>query len=187
MRRTKLISALSLVAIGVLLAANAVAGGYGKDRDRDRGRDSFRVQLKGFEEVPVIVTGGSGELRLIVNAAAGTIAYQLGYDDLEGTITQAHIHVGQANVAGGISMWLCQTTTNPAPAAVAATTPECPGPNSGNVSGTLTADNVVGPAGQGVAAGELGDVITAIRAGKAYGNVHSTLAPGGEIRGQLLH
>jgi len=29
------------------------------------------------------------------------------------------------------------------------------------------------------------DVLTAIKKGKAYGNVHSTSAPGGEVRGQL--
>jgi len=190
MRRTRLVSALSLIGIGVLFATTAVADGYDHGRGHGRGRmdpDSFRVQLKGFEEVPIVVTGGSGELRLVVNEAAGTIDYELGYENLEGTVTQGHIHLGQANVAGGISMWLCQTTANPAPAAVAAITPVCPGPNSGNVAGTLTAANVLGPAGQGVVAGNLGDVITAIRAGKAYGNVHTTVVGSGEIRGQLVH
>ena len=55
------------------------------------------------------------------------------------------------------------------------------------MTGTLTAANVVGPAGQGIAAGEFGELIRAIRAGKTYANVHSTKFPGGEIRRQIEH
>jgi hypothetical protein len=181
MRRTKLISALSLAGIGVLLAANAVAGGYG------RNSDNFVVQMQGFQEVPAVVSGGSGQCRIQINEAAGTIDYQVGFEDLEGSITQSHIHIGQPNVAGGISLWLCQTTGTPAPASVAAITPMCPGPMSGNFSGTLTAANVIGPTGQAVPVGDLGDVLNAIRAGKTYCNIHSTVVPGGEIRAQLVH
>jgi len=36
-----------------------------------------------------------------------------------------------------------------------------------------------------ILAGELADVIAAICAGVAYANVHTTLSPGGEIRGQI--
>jgi len=184
MRRTTLISALSLVATGLLLAASAVAGPKGK------GDDTFKVHLKGFEEVPVVVTGATGELHLTINDAAGTIAYELTYENLEGDVRQAHIHVGQKNVAGGISLWLCQTTVNSTPAVSppGVNTPTCPGPRSGTVSGTLTKENVIGPAGQGIIpASQVGldDVISAIRAGKAYGNVHTSVAPGGEVRGQL--
>jgi hypothetical protein len=54
------------------------------------------------------------------------------------------------------------------------------------VTGTVSADDVVGAAAaQGIAAGELDEVLRAVRAGIAYVNVHSTLWPGGEIRGQL--
>jgi hypothetical protein len=182
MRRTTLISALSLVATGLLLAASAVAGPKGK------GDDHIKVHLKGFEEVPVVVTGATGELHLTINDAAGTIDYELTYENLEGNVTQAHIHVGQKNVVGGISIWLCKTPgTVPMSAAVAAITPFCPSldPHSGTVSGTVSAANVIGPTGQAIPAGDLDDVLTAIRAGKAYGNVHSTSAPGGEVRGQL--
>jgi hypothetical protein len=178
-----MISALSLAGLGVLLATGPIVASA--DRGPARDRDTYKVKLKGFEEVPIVVTGASGELRVTINEAAGTIAYQLGYEDLEGTVTQAHIHLGQPNVAGGIALWLCQTTTNPAPTAVAATTPTCPGPNSGTVSGTLTPASVIGPAGQGVPPGAFGDVIDAIRAGKAYGNVHSSVVGSGEIRGQI--
>jgi hypothetical protein len=44
---------------------------------------------------------------------------------------------------------------------------------------------VGGPAGQGIAAGELSELIAAIRAGRTYVNVHTNKHPGGEIRGQV--
>ena len=40
-------------------------------------------------------------------------------------------------------------------------------------------------ASQQLAAGELNEVIRAIRAGVAYANVHTTLSTSGEIRGQI--
>jgi hypothetical protein len=145
--------------------------------------ETVTVQLRGLEEVPSNTSAASGSLRLFINDRAGTIDYELAYENLQGTITQSHIHVGQAGVNGGISMWLCQTATNPAPAAVAALTPTCP--QAGTVTGTLTAANVIGPTAQLVAPGQLDEVIGALRAGSAYGNVHTSAAPGGEIRGQL--
>ena len=188
MRRTTLVCALSLFGTSLLLGANAVAAG---PDDKGKGHDNIKGHLKGFEEAPVTVTDAAGTLELDINEAAGTIAYELSYESLEGNVTQSHIHIGQKNVSGGISIWLCQTPAAPAPATppgnptIAANTPQCPGPHSGTVSGTVAAINVIGPAGQGVPVGAFADVITAIPAGKAYGNVHSTSAPGGEIRGQL--
>jgi hypothetical protein len=51
----------------------------------------------------------------------------------------------------------------------------------------LTAADVIGPAAQGIASGQMGRVVQAIREGASYGNVHSTMFPAGEIRGQLVH
>ena len=163
-------TAASVAAAIALLAATSVAA------------ETVKVHLKGFEEVPSVSTAASGELRLKIDDHAGTIDYELSYENLQGAVTQAHIHVGQAGVNGGISIWLCQGTVL-APPAVAAQTPHCP--SAGTVTGTITASSVIGPAGQLVAAGELEEVIRAIRAGVAYGNVHSSVTPGGEIRGQL--
>jgi hypothetical protein len=182
MRRTSIVCALSLLGTCLLLGTGALAAG---PQDKGKGVQNIRVNMKGLEEAPVVITGASGVLELDIDEAAGTIAYDLSYEDLEGTVTQSHIHIGQKNIVGGISIWLCQTPGTPAPAAVVAITPMCPGPHSGTVSGTVSAANVIGPAGQAVPAGAFADVLTAIRAGKAYGNVHSTSAPGGEVRGQL--
>jgi CHRD domain len=57
--------------------------------------------------------------------------------------------------------------------------------NPATISGTATADDVVGPTGQGIAPGEFDEVLDAIRAGVTYANVHSSTFGGGEIRAQL--
>jgi len=53
------------------------------------------------------------------------------------------------------------------------------------VEGTITAANVIGPTGQGIAAGEFAELVRAIRGGVTYANVHSTKFPTGEIREQI--
>ncbi len=108
----------------------------------------------------------------------GAIEWSLSYRGLEGTVQQAHIHIGGPSQSGGISVFLCSNLGN-GPAGTQA----CPA--SGKVSGTIRAADVIGPAGQGIAAGELRELVAAVRAGAAYVNVHSTLYPGGEIRTQL--
>jgi hypothetical protein len=64
-------------------------------------------------------------------------------------------------------------------------TASCPGTTSGEVTGTITAAQVIGPVPQGITAGEFDELLEAIRAGVAYVNVHTSTFPAGEIRGQL--
>ena len=100
-------------------------------------------------------------------------------------MTQAHIHVAQLSVNGSIVIWLCGTTTGTPPTPGPAGTQTCP--QSGTITGTITAANVIAGSTttQQLEAGELDEVIAAIRAGAAYANVHTDLSPGGEIRGQI--
>jgi hypothetical protein len=174
--RRLLIAASALASL--VFAAAAVAGGHGQHN-----METFHASLKGYEEVPTVSTFATGFLTLKIDRAGESIAYELSFENLQGTVTQSHIHFGQMGVAGGISLWLCQTAGTPAPAAVADITPMCPA--GGTVSGTLTAVNVIGPTAQLIAAGEMSEIIAAIEAGFAYGNVHSSSVPGGEIRGQI--
>jgi hypothetical protein len=94
----------------------------------------------------------------------------------------AHIHFGRPGISGGIAAWLCQTATNLSPVA---TTPFCAGTQSGTVTGIITAGDVVGPAGQGISAGQFDELVAAMKADTAYVNVHTVGRPGGEIRGHL--
>jgi hypothetical protein len=55
------------------------------------------------------------------------------------------------------------------------------------VEGTITLGDVIGPAGQGLAAMEFDELLRAMRAGKTYVNVHSDKHPSGEIRGGVSH
>jgi hypothetical protein len=144
--------------------------------------EHIQATLIGYEEVPVVSTVASGEFVGMISRDDQSIDYELTYSGLQGTVTQAHIHVAQMSVNGSIVIWLCQTATNPGPAG----TPTCT-PGSGTFTGTITAANVVAgaTASQQLAAGELAEVIAAMRAGAAYANVHTNLSPGGEIRGQI--
>ena len=145
----------------------------------DSGSRNVGARLSGLQETPAVSTTASGEFRGRINNSETELAYEIEFSGLEGTITQSHIHFGQKSVAGGIMIWLCGTGTNPGPGG----TPVCP--QSGKVTGTITAANVIGPSGQGIAAGEFAEALRAIRRGVAYANVHSSKYPGGEIRGQI--
>lgn len=146
-------------------------------------RRDFREFLTGDQEVPVISTTGKGEFRARINPGDGSVSYQLWYTDLEAPVTQAHIHLGQEDVNGGISVWLCSNLASPpTPAGVQ----PCPNP-SGNIFGTIVPSSVVGPANQGIAPGEFDEFITHLRKGNTYVNVHTQMFPTGEIRQQINH
>ena len=142
--------------------------------------EHVQATLSGYQEVPAVSTAAAGEFRAKIGHDDQFIDYELSYSGLQGTVTQAHIHFAQRSVNGSIVIWLCGTATNPGPAGTQA----CPA--SGSIVGTITAANVVaGAASQQIAAGELAEVIAAMRARAAYANVHTNLSPGGEIRGQI--
>lgn len=141
--------------------------------------ETMQAELTGFEEVPAVSSNGSGSFRAEIDEAAGAVSYELSYRGLEGSPQQAHIHFGQQGVNGGIAVFLCSNLPNPPPG-----TPGCPTP-AGTVRGVFQSGDVIGPSSQGIVSGEFNELIRAMRAGVAYVNVHSSLVPAGEIRGQL--
>jgi CHRD domain len=166
-----------VVAGGALAVVGAAVANWGDGRN-------IRESLSGFEEVPVVSTNASGDFKASIRRSAGEITYELSYADTTGDVSQAHIHLGQKSVNGGVSAWLCGNPSQTPPISPPPGTQPCP-PGPATISGTITAENVVGPANQGIAAGEFEELVRAIRAGVTYVNVHSATFPGGEIRGQL--
>jgi hypothetical protein len=153
----------------------------------DRDGDKIRAKLIGYSEVPSVSTAATGEFEARISRDEQFIDFELTYRGLQGTVTQSHIHFGQRHTAGAIVIWLCGTATNPGPTG----TQTCPPSTSTGVTvtGSLRAADVVVPpattGAQQISAGELAEVIAAIRAGAAYANVHTNLSPAGEIRGQI--
>jgi len=171
MRRRSVVLGLFVLGGVLLVSSLAVAEGGKKNLKAD--------ELVGYQENPDISTTATGSFKATIDDAARTIAYTLTYSGLEGTVQQSHIHFGKRAVNGGITLFLCGTAAFPGPAG----TPTCP--QSGTVSRTASAADVIGPAGQGIEPGAFEELVAAMRAGHTYANVHSTKWPGGEIRAQI--
>src|SRR5687767_4236956 len=91
-----------LIAVPVLLAAmTAYAGGDGSN--------NFSARFRGYSEVPAVSSTGQGTFRARLNeGTTPSLDYTLTYSQLEGTSTlAAHIHLGQPDVNGGVSAFLC--------------------------------------------------------------------------------
>jgi hypothetical protein len=171
------------IGTGVLALSLILSLGGTASSDNDKGKNGrIKARLAGVQEVPAVSSKGSGEFVAEISSDDSKIDYTLTWKDLEGaTVQQAHIHFGQHYAAnGGIAAFFCSNLPSPP-----ANTPACPGPASGELKGVITAASVIGPAGQGIAAGEFAELLHAIRSGNSYVNVHTDKHPGGEIRAQL--
>jgi hypothetical protein len=139
----------------------------------------LRAKLISFNQVPSILSNARGAFDARINED-GTIAFALSYVNMSSPVVQAHIHFGASKTNGGVIVFLCGGSK-----------PACPA--SGTIGGTITAGDVsVLPSTngdsvipQGINPADLGALITAIRSGDTYINVHSTTFPSGEIRGQV--
>jgi hypothetical protein len=141
---------------------------------------NLNASLTGYQEVPTLSSAGTARLKARISANETAVDWVLSYDALEGTVTQAHIHFAAPAINGPIVVWFCTNLGN-GPAG----TPMCP-PAPATISGTFHAADVTGgAAAMGLEAGNLAELIAAIKAGATYANVHSTLRPGGEVRGQI--
>ena len=140
----------------------------------------FNSPMEGAQEAPVPRdTQARGNAVYKLSADGTHIEYKVIVANIE-NVFMAHIHMGPPGVSGPIVVWLCGTPAQAGPAGTAT----CPG-RAGVVRGSFAAANVLSAGTQQLAAGELSELILAMRAGVAYVNVHSTLSPGGEIRGQV--
>lgn len=173
MRRLgKLIAVIAIVSVSTI----ALAQGFKK----------ISEFLHGYNEVPAVSTTGNGTFNARISNDESQIDWELSYTDLQGAVQQAHIHIGNVGVNGGITVFLCTNLGN-GPAGIQ----PCPAPPA-TISGTILAADVspnipatLAARNQGLNTGEIAELIAAIRAGATYVNVHSTLWPGGEVRSQI--
>ena len=135
--------------------------------------ERFSASLIGTNEGPPINTAGTGDFNMTIEPSG--ITFTINFSGLSSPLAVAHTHFGLPKVNGGVMIFLCGGGGQRA----------CPATTSGIITGTITAANVVGPAAQGVAAGDLDTALELTRDGFSYANLHTTNFPSGEIRGQV--
>jgi hypothetical protein len=158
---------ISIWAIAALAASLLAAPAARSQTER------FSASLSGPQEVPPINTAGTGAFEMTIQP--GTITFSLTFSGLSSSLGVAHLHFAPSKVAGGVMIFLCGGGGQPA----------CPAATSGIITGTITAANVTGPGGQGIAPGDLDSALEAVRDGLSYANMHTANFGGGKIRGQV--
>jgi hypothetical protein len=166
----KRIAAFSAFAVLWLFAAAAVATPI-----------TYVADLTGAAESPPSGSPGTGFAVVIIDTAAHMMEVKVTFAGLLGTTTASHIHC-------------CTAAPGTGTAGVATVTPTFTGFPLGVTSGTydhtfdLTLSSSWNPAfvtAQGSIAAAEAALLAGLAAGKAYLNIHTTVVPGGEIRGFL--
>jgi CHRD domain-containing protein len=156
----------------VVLSMALAMAGVGCTKGTDNA-EVFQVTLSGANEVPSRATPASGAMGFVIRG--NRVDYSIEVYNLTTPIIGAHIHCcgaqATASVNGPIRIALF-----PGPGANSTSNP-LGGVNGQLYEGAFEASDVVGVTFQ--------ELVASMRAGTAYGNVHTTQYPGGEIRGQV--
>lgn len=148
--RLRTVALIVSLGVGMTLALAGPAGAEGRP---------FSTSLTGAAEVPGPGDAdASGTAFLTLNQGLGEVCFELSWENIDGTVVAAHIHVGAADVAGPVVVPLF-------------------------VGASFTGTD----SSSGCTTGVDAELTKAIRQNPAgyYVNVHSTVFPAGAIRGQL--
>jgi hypothetical protein len=165
----------SMAAVGLAVLLPLVLS-CGDDDEPTDAATSFSATLTGAAEVPPVTTEATGNAT--IDIAGSAITYTVNVTNLQNAVV-SHIHIAAVGANGPVRMDLCGPVA-PLPACASGTGVLATGSNGTTVGG-ITFDSLV----------------SAIRAGNAYVNVHTdngvgqqNTGPGdmasGEIRGQLV-
>ena len=161
------------LAVAVLFSAIAACSDDDDDDGGNEPETQFEATLSGGQEVPPVGTPASGSATISIEESQ--IAYRVDVVNLENAVV-SHIHIAPPGEIGPVRLDLCGTPAVPACTSGSGTLVE--GSNGSTME--ITFDSLV----------------SAIRAGNAYVNVHTddgegeqNTGPGdiasGEIRGQI--
>ena len=121
------------------------------------GLEVFTADLNGANErLTPVTTTAKGHA--IITALGNQLSWKVDITSAIDSVTIGHIHRGVADSAGGVIQNLSPT------------------PTGIGFTGTVALGSAV----------VVDSVLTLMRAGKAYVNIHTKAHPGGEIRGQLV-
>ena len=144
--------------------------------------EAFHANMTSAQEIPTPTVGTPTPTGTAVftNNNDGTVSYQVTGSNMTATATG----VNPAVTYTGMHIHLAASGQT-APVTVPLTTPTN-GSSSFNVTGTFTSATCSGSQVNCINTGKtIDDVLTAMRSGGAYINVHTSKNPQGELRGQI--
>lgn len=145
------------LAIFAAFAASAAACNNNNTTGIPAGLEVYTADLNGANERPTPVTT-TAAAHAIVTVLGTQITWKVDITSAIDSVVAGHIHRGVADSAGGVIQSLAVTATGV------------------GFTGTVANGSAVPP----------DSVITLLRAGKTYVNIHTKAHLGGEIRGQLV-
>ncbi len=164
---TVIIAVLSFVTFFIASGFSSLMGTHSTVAFAQPQPKHFDAKLTGKDEVPSTDTKATGMADFKV-IGTDSISYNINVTNMQ-KVTEAHIHQGKAGVNGPVVVTLFETKT--------------PSPTTNGIlsKGTITATNLEGP----LKGKQINDLISMIKSGDTYVNVHTEANPKGEIRGQL--
>ncbi len=154
---------------------------------RDDDSVIFTTNLSTFNEVPPKANGAHGTFRARLSEDGTILHWKLTWSGLTGPPAVAHIHFGLKGNNAPVMTFFCG---GPKGMSGIPQKPDCPQTTSGSITGSTTADDIIGlntagPNDQALDPHDFAGFLRALRAGSAYANMHTMRFPGGEIRGQV--
>ena len=131
---------------------------------------TLTATLTGANETPALInTGAFGTATVVVDMTARTVTYTVNVFNLPSGVTASHIHAGAAGTGGPVVVNFAPPTNASNDFSFTGVVPDTAFALQPNI-GIRSAD----------------DMFQAILGGNSYVNVHSSVNPGGEVRGQLI-
>jgi hypothetical protein len=133
--------------------------------------NAFQARLLGNQEMPPVVTEGSGTAVVVLDTHRRGLAVNITLRDLTSPVQQIHLHAGLPGTQGPVLFALFTRANG---TALSGSLPTI----------TVTGADLVPAPGLGIST--LEEALVAIEEGRAYVNVYTLRFPAGEVRGQLL-
>jgi hypothetical protein len=160
-------SKLCGITLLVIVSTIIFAGSIGQNQINGAdAKQQFKAKLKGDNEVPGVTTDAQGKVSLKVKES--NIKYKLNITGLA-DVTMAHIHQGKSGENGQPVVDLLANGNKQKTS------------NGVFINGSITDSSLIGPL-KGMTISEL---ISSMKDGNNYVNVHTQAHPDGEIRGQI--
>lgn len=157
------------LALGLALVSGVLSTGC---NNATEGQEFFQADLAGANEVPPRDTGATGVCGFVVTG--NRVDFSITTSGLTSGVVGAHIHLAPAGSNGPVRV----PFINPNLAGTNTVTPFAAPSGGILMENSFGASDVTGGL-------SLDDILSAMRSGGAYCNIHTVNFPGGEIRGQI--